>query len=155
MNITINIDPNKLDYNAINEEVKRQLQNVDILEKYDVETRVNGILQCLLMNTLNSYMINNYGEYQLTYQGKEIFKETFVIVLREFLKEYVEKYDSKICEEEFNKLVDSLVPHLLYEVTRESMKDGLRRYLNESFDYRREELEAMILSKIHEVRHEV
>ena len=66
MELKIELDMNKIDYNAINVEVLKQLKESNILHDYHIENKVDKTLSILIRDTVRDYINRRYGENELT-----------------------------------------------------------------------------------------
>ena len=66
MELKIDLDMNKIDYNAINVEVLKQLKESNILHDYHIENKVDKTLSILIRDTVRDYINRRYGENELT-----------------------------------------------------------------------------------------
>ena len=152
MELKINLDMDKIDYDRINDEIVKQIQNSNILHEYEIQSRCNTIIQNMAHKTLDEYFTYRYGKPEMSYDFKNKFKEVLKEVVGEIIRENKEGSLLDLKHEDIDKLVEPILPSIILGLTVDILRDGLRDTIYKEEAIRTTECLGIIERKIDEMR---
>lgn len=97
MKLEIELDLNKIDYDAINKQIVDKIAELNIKEEYNIESRISnkidGLLDDEVNDSYNSYLDKSYWGDGTTSKGREMIEK--------LTKEKIESHTKKLIEEIF------------------------------------------------------
>lgn len=97
MKLEIELDLNKIDYDAINKQIAEKVAALDIKDMYSVESKIDSKINNLIKDeveyTYNSYLDKKYWGDGTTAHGRELVEN--------LTKEKIENHTKKVMEEIF------------------------------------------------------
>lgn len=152
MELKIDLDMEKIDYDRINDEIIKQIQNSDILHEYEVHSRCNAIIQNIAYKTLNEYFTTKYGKPEMTYDFKCKFKDVLKEVVTEIIKENKEGSLLDLTSEDIDNLITPISPSIFLNLSLSILKDGLREVMYTEDSLRTTNCLEIIENKLSEMR---
>lgn len=153
MKLEIELDLNKIDYDAINKQISEKIAALDIKEMYDVESKINNKITNLINDEVeysyNSYLDKRYWGDGTTAKGRELVEK--------LTKEKIENHTKKVLEEiftnEYNedamretmlKVIPDIFASILFERMESTLFTKEYNYYNRIHDMVKGEIESAI-----------
>ena len=135
MEFKINIDMEKIDYDSINKEVIKKIEELNISDIYPIKTMVKDTVLEEVEKATKCYIGNVYGikddnYYDLQSSARNNIKNMAESILRESLKERITSIISKIPEEELTEIIISSLPTIMISIMKDMMCDSIYTALN-------------------------
>lgn len=113
MKLEIELDLNKIDYDAINKQIAEKVAALDIKEMYDVESRINNKITNIINDEVeysyNSYLDKAYWGDGTSAKGRELVEK--------LTKEKIENHTKKVMEEIFaNEYSEDIIRETMLKV---------------------------------------
>ena len=135
MEIKIDIDMDKIDYDAINEEILKKVKEMDISEKYQIDDKIRSRVNEVVNTDARDYIERNWGyntgiadgdklsnraRDNITELAKNEIKERITIVINDLF--------DKIPKEELDKMIAGLIPQIIVSMIVDNLKDLISKY---------------------------
>lgn len=135
MEIKIDIDMNKIDYDAINEEILRKVKEMDISQKYQIDDKIRSRVNEVVNTDARDYIertwgyntgiangdkLSNNAKSHITELAKEEIKEKISVVVNDLFE--------KLPREELDKMVAGLVPQIIVNMIADQLKNVMQNY---------------------------
>lgn len=125
MKLEIDLDLNKIDYDAINKQIQKKVHELDILKEYSINSRINSAITEEMHNVVGGATrlgAWSNGVNEKTYD--EINDEIYRLI-RENVKPYIDEVFNKIPQEELQKIVSELMPRVLMDLMTNQLQSAL------------------------------
>lgn len=131
MEIKIDLDLNKIDYDAINKQIVEKIAEMDLAEnynfKYKIENRINEeVEQCVT----DFFRTRRWGE--LNTSTKDEMNRMLYNKVQSLINPHVANIISQVPDEEFNKIIADLIPKVLVDLLTSHLKSVLYSYYDQS-----------------------
>lgn len=127
MKLEIELDLNKIDYDAINQQIQEKLAALDIKETYDINSRVDHMISVKIEDEVeNTY--NDYIDYwhKPTLKGKDLIKTlTEEKITDKVTKELDRVFEEIYDEKAITKLISSMLPNIITAILFDSINDRI------------------------------
>lgn len=131
MEIKIDIDMNKIDYEAINEEILKKVKEMDISEKYQINEKIKNRVSEAVNREAKDYIdttwsynsdneLSSSAKSHITELAKEEIKEKISVVVNDLFE--------KLPREELDKMVAGLVPQIIVSMIADQLKNVMQNY---------------------------
>lgn len=135
MEIKIDIDMNKIDYDAINEEILKKVKEMDISENYRIDDTIRQRVVEVVNTDARDYIertwgyntgiadgnkLSNRARDNITELAKNEIKERIAIVINDLF--------DKIPKEELDKMIAGLIPQIIVSMIVDNLKDLISNY---------------------------
>ena len=129
MKLEIELDLNKIDYDAINKQIQEKIANMDLSETYEINSKINRQIKEEVECKVNHYLEYNHwngicGDARRDIKG-EIIKN-----IKELIKPHVENVFNQIPQEELNTMIHELIPTIFIDLLTSRINDSLSGYYN-------------------------
>lgn len=131
MEIKIDLDMNQIDYDAINKQIQKKIEEMDLSAnynfKYKIENKINEeVEQCVA----EFFRTRRWGD--LNNSSKEEMNRMLYNKAESLIYPHVDNIISQIPEEEMDKIIADLIPKVLVDLLSKSLRDTLIGYWNVS-----------------------
>lgn len=135
MEIKIDIDMNKIDYDAINEEILKKVKEMDISEKYQIDDKIRSRVNEVVNTDARDYIertwgyntgiadgnkLSNIARDNITELAKNKIEERIAIVINDLFE--------KIPKEELDKMIAGLIPQIIVSMITDNLKNLISNY---------------------------
>ena len=128
MRVEIDIDLNNIDYAAINEQIKKKLDETDLERIYQINSFCKDYAQEEVKRRVTSYLTDGYAFSGLSTGIKYDIKTEVTSIVHETVKEKMDQFFSKMVDEELGKMITDMMPAILVD----TMYDLIRSRITES-----------------------
>ena len=151
MKLEIELDLNKLDYDAINKQIAEKIEALDIKEEYDIEQKINNKITNMINDKVeysyNSY-IDNYWKSP-TAEGKKLIESITKTEIENRTKQVIEEvFANEYSEEKIKEVMLKLIPDVFASIMFSRMESALfsqeHNYYNQIYNMVRGEIDSKI-----------
>lgn len=149
MKLEIELDLNKIDYDAINKQIQEKIEAIDIQKEYDIDSRIRERISNIVYNKVdtgyNDY-IDNFWRNSPTSKGERLIEEMSKQEIERRLKEVLDDVFSKEYDEEtLRTTMLKVLPGVFSSILFSRMENALIKkeydYMDRTRDLIRAELE--------------
>ena len=126
MKLEIELDLNKIDYDAINQQIQEKIESMDLAKTYNIGYRIESKVREEVENKVRSNMNGWYGG--LNDNTKRTINDEISKNIRETVTPIVSDTLSKISQEEFNSIIRELLPVIFMNVLMSDMGSMFNNY---------------------------
>ena len=116
MRVEIDIDLNNIDYAAINEQIKKKLDETDLDRIYRINSICEDYTKDEVKRRVDSYLSDGYTYPGLSNSMKYDIKTEVSSIIHETVKKKMDQSFSKMGDEEFGKMIADMIPAILVDV---------------------------------------
>lgn len=131
MEIKIDLDLNKIDYDAINKQIVEKIADMDLAAnynfKYKIENRINEEVELCVSDFFRT---RRWGE--LNFSSQKDMQDMLYDKARELINPHVTNIIAQIPGEEINSLIADLIPKVLVDLLISHLKSVLYSYYDQS-----------------------
>jgi len=127
MKLEIELDLNKIDYDAINKQIAEKIDNMDLAKAYDIGSKISYQIKEQTETKVRNYLNDGYWSC-LSAESKREINDVIKQHLRDVVKPHVEDIFNQIPQDELNQIIQDLLPHVLMDMMSSSMKQMLEHY---------------------------
>lgn len=146
MEIKIDLDMNKIDYDAINKQIQEKIAALDIKDMYNVETRIENKISNLIDNevdiTYNKYIKKSFWDDGTTDNGRKLIED----IIKTEIEKCANKVIEEIGEEKLRELMFEFLPDIFSTLLFEKMRSALfyseHNYRNETYNMVRSQIDS-------------
>ena len=132
MEIKIDIDMNKIDYDAINEEILKKVKEMDSSQKYQIDDKIRSRVSEVVNTDARDYIERtwgyNTGIAELSNNARNNITELAKAEIKEKISVVVNDLFEKLPREELDKMVAGLVPQIIVSMIADQLKDVIQNY---------------------------
>ena len=125
MKLEIELDLNKIDYDAINKQIQDKIADLNIQETYDIKSKIDNRIEKLIDEDIvgtNSYIERNYWTSDsLTENGKR------------FVEDMIEDKLTQIANKTFTNEVEEAIKETIVEMIPDALTSTLFQKINGTF----------------------
>lgn len=126
MKLEIELDLNKIDYDAINQQIQEKIESMDLAKTYNIGYKIESKVREEVENKVRSNMNGWYGG--LNDNTKRTINDEISKDIRETVTPIVSDTLSKISQEEFNSIIRELLPVIFMNVLMSDMGSMFNNY---------------------------
>ena len=134
MQITINIDPEKIDYAKITDKIVERIENIPIEELLDSSGIAENVMKNLFWNdlykTFHQYIVDDINYIDKNGDVTQKFKNEVVTFRDNFIKEAindkVKGYVADIEDDSIKEAITKIAPNILCSIMIEYLSTGVR-----------------------------
>lgn len=151
MKLEIELDLNKIDYDAINKQIIEKVAALDIKDIYDVETRIDRKISDVIENEVdcsyNAY-INRYWR-DVTSKGRELIETMSKTEIEKRTAQVIEEifaneYDEDTMREVMLKMIPDIYASILFKRMESALFKEEWNYYNNIQNMVRSQIDSMI-----------
>ena len=151
MKLEIELDLNKIDYDAINKQIAEKVTALDIKEMCDVESRINNKISSLIEKEVD-YSYNDYlNEYwnRPTCEGKRLIESMTKAEIENRTKNIMEEifsneYNEDVLRETMLKMIPDVFSYALFSRIDKALFSEEHKYRDQVFNMVRHEIDSKI-----------
>jgi hypothetical protein len=114
MKLEIELDLNKIDYDAINRQILEKIDSMDLRKEYSIESKIKDTINENVNNAVANHIKTSiWGG--LTIESKMAVEEEFRSKIRDIIKPYIDEIFNKLPADELNKLISDLIPKVIMD----------------------------------------
>jgi hypothetical protein len=138
MEIKIDLDMNKIDYDAINKQLQEKIAALDLKEMYDIENRVinniSGLVHDEVTYAYNAYLDRYFGSDNTTSsKGRELVESMSKAEIESKTKHIIEKFFTETYSEDvLNQVMMKMMPNIITSIIYQRVESEL---YNSGYDY--------------------
>lgn len=127
MKLEIELDLDRIDYDAINKQVQDKVAAMDLGKAYQISAKIDSKIREVTDREVNYYLKNgNWGS--LTNGARVEINDEIRNNIRELIKPHVASIFNQLPQNELNKLISELLPQVLMDMLSSNMKEMLASY---------------------------
>ena len=158
MKLEIELDLNKIDYDAINKQIAEKVAELDIKEMYDVESRIDSKIACLVEDNINisynKYISKSFWDDGTTNAGKKLIEGMIKAEIENRTNQVIEKifaedYNEDTMREVMIKMIPDIFSYALFARIDRALSYKESNYYNDVFNMVRNEID----NKINRIRY--
>lgn len=131
MEIKIDLDMNKIDYETINKKLVEKIADMDLYAKYNFKYTIDSKIDEEVKQCVTEFLrTRRWGDFNNS--SKEEMRNVLYGKIKELIEPHVNNIIAQIPEEEMNKIIIDLIPKVLVDLLSQSLKDTLIGYWNTS-----------------------
>lgn len=119
MKVEIELDLNKIDYDAINQQIQEKIASMDLEKEYNFRYKIESKIKEEVENRVRSNMNGWYGG--LNEDTKRNIKDEISYNIKETVSPIVSDVLGQITQEEFNSIIRELLPTIFMNVLMTDM----------------------------------
>lgn len=121
MKLEIELDLNKIDYEAINQQIQSKIADMDLETSYGISSKIDHQIKEGVQKEVNSYFRN--GAWSgLSNDSKREIKDEISKNIKELISPHIENIFSQIPQEELNAIISDLTPKILFIMLHDYMR---------------------------------
>ena len=133
MKLEIELDLNKIDYDAINKQIQEKLENMNLEETYQINSRINSKIDEEVESKIRLYLTKRgWGCEDLNDTVKTDVLDEINRDIKSVVEPIVDEVFSKISSEDLNKLISDLRPKILIDVIMNNTGSSFYSYCEDS-----------------------
>lgn len=132
MKLEIELDLNKIDYDAINKQVQEKIADMDLEKSYSINSRIGSKIQEEVDREVGHYLRYKSWGGNLNDKAQRDINDEIMRHIQELVKSNVEEVISQIPTEELNKLISDLIPKVLMDLLISNVGNVFYNYCEES-----------------------
>ena len=126
MKLEIELDLNKIDYDAINQQIQEKITSMDLSKEYNISYKIESKIREEVESKVRSNMNDWYGG--LNNNTKKNINDEISKCIRETVSPIVDGEISKISQEDFNSIIRELLPVIFMNVLMTDMGSMFSNY---------------------------
>lgn len=151
MKLEIELDLNKIDYDAINKQIAEKVAELNIKEEYDIESKINNKITSIVNKEVdasyNSY-IKEYWSYP-TSDGKKLIESMSKSEIENRTKKVMEEiftneYNEETLKEVMLKIIPDVFASILFSRMESALFNKEHNYYNQIYNMVRNEIDSRI-----------
>ena len=152
MKLEIELDLNKIDYDAINKQIAEKVAELNIKEEYDIESRIDkkitNIVNEEIDHTYNSYLNDYWSKYPPS-KGRELIESMSKSEIENRTKKVMEEiFSTEYNEETLREVMLKIIPDVFASILFRRMESALfsseQNYYNQIHNMVRNEIDSRI-----------
>ena len=151
MKLEIELDLNKIDYDAINKQIAEKVAALDIKEMYDVESKISNRVSSLIEKEVD-YSYNNYLDHYWhhpTGEGKKLIESMSKTEIENRTKNIMEEifsneYNEDVMRETMLKMIPDVFAYALFSRIDKVLFAKEHEYYDRVFNMVRHEIDSKI-----------
>lgn len=130
MKLEIELDLNKIDYDAINKQITEKISQLNIKEEYNIESRISNKIDTILdeeiNDSYNSYLDKSYWGNGTTAKGRELIENLTKEKIENHTKKVIEDiFTSEYSEDTMREVMLKIIPDIFASVLFKRMESAL------------------------------
>lgn len=131
MKLEIELDLNKIDYDAINKQIKEKIDKMDLEKAYSINSRVESFIKNEVEYRVVKHL-NNGCWSGLNTESRQEIKNIISTHIKETVEPHVKEIFDKIPKEELDNIILDILPKVLVDLISKSMEKVLIEYFHNS-----------------------
>lgn len=124
MKLEIELDLNKIDYDAINQQIRQKLEMMNLEEDYHIKDKIKQTIDTEVQALVYANMCDGYyWNYNADYNTKNTITNELKVLIQETLKPKIEEYFKSLPEDKIENLILDMVPKIFMEVIKSKCED--------------------------------
>lgn len=151
MKLEIELDLNKIDYDAINKQIAEKVAELNIKEEYDIESRIDNKITSMVNDDVD-YSYNSYIEKYWsspTSNGKKLIESMSKAEIENRTKKIMEEiFANEYNEETLKEIMLKIIPDVFASILFRRMESALfneeHNYYDQIYNMVRNEIDSRI-----------
>lgn len=127
MKLEIDLDLNKIDYEAINRQIQDKIDDMDIKDMYSLDSKVEYMIKDKVERAVNDYLTDGVWRGLNDSSRREINDEIRKNI-KGLIEPHVKNIFNQLPQEELDKIISDLLPKILMDLLSENMKHMITNY---------------------------
>lgn len=153
MKLEIELDLNKIDYDAINKQIEEKIINMDLEKSYSISTKIESKISEEVDKEVGRHLKKGGWYGDLNDNSKRNINDEINKNIARLVKTNVEEIFNKIPTDELNKLISDLIPKVLMDVIINQVSSSYFSYhensRNVTLDICEERIRSMIQNRLY------
>lgn len=150
MELKIDIDMNKIDYDAINNEILKKIKELDLPNTYNIDYKIREVINESVKKNADDYIGTTWGG-NLDYNSKNNINQLAKDIIRERLSIEINKLFDEMTGEELNEMIRNAVSSTLINMITNSFTSSISNIINASYIQNENRTKDLIHQTLHEV----
>lgn len=151
MEIKIDLDMNKIDYDAINKQIQEKIASLDIKDMYRIESKIEDKISDFIKEEVdysyNKYLDRYYGNSYETGDGRDLIQSITKEEIKNKVKDIIEDiFSSDYDKETLRKMMIEFLPDIFTSILFKRMDSVLfskeHDYQNQMYNMVRSQINA-------------
>lgn len=126
MKLEIELDLNKIDYDAINQQIQEKIESMDLSKTYNISYKIESKINEEVERKVQGQMGDWYGG--VNSKTKRDINDEISRRIRETVNPIVDNVLNQISQEEFNSIIRELLPVIFMNVLMSDMGSMFNNY---------------------------
>ena len=127
MKLEIDLDLNKIDYDAINKQIQEKIEKIDLENKYPLNVKIENKVVEETDKYVNNYLCcNKWGD--LNVSSKQKIESKIDKTITELIHPHIKNIFEQIPQDELNKIISDMIPKILIDLISSQLKNMLSQY---------------------------
>lgn len=153
MKLEIELDLNKIDYDAINKQIVEKVAELNIKEEYDIESKISNKITSIVNkdvdDSYNSYIKKYWGRTTSTSEGERLIESISKSEIEKRTKKVIEEiftneYNEETLKEVMLKIIPDVFASILFSRMESALFNKEHNYYNQIYNMVRNEIESKI-----------
>lgn len=129
MKLEIQLDMNRIDYDAINEQIREKIDAMNLSEDYTINLKIDCAVKEQVENKVRHYLCSGPWQTLNTESKREVDTE-ITRIIRDLVQPHITDIFNQIPQEEFDKMISEILPTVLVDLLTSQMSSMLIEYYN-------------------------
>lgn len=126
MKLEIELDLEKIDYEAINKQIQEKIAEMDLSKVYNIESKIKNQINDAIEESVNYHLQRtNWGSENLHNETRQEVRGEIHQVIQNLVSPHIDEVFNKIPKEELDKTIMEVFPVVLLELMMSQMKSSL------------------------------
>lgn len=121
MEIRIDLDMNRIDYEAINKQIQEKIEDMNLRDAYRIDSKIREKIDEEVEREVRTHLRSGYWS-GLNSQSKDDIRAEIYKNISELIKPHVENIFNEIPQEELTSIISDLLPKVLIDILTSNMK---------------------------------
>lgn len=129
MKVEIDIDLNKIDYDAINKQIQEKVAAMDLNKDFSISSKISSKINEVIENEVVTYF-RAKGVWSCEYNDTAAVQINDEILrkLHEVIKPHIDKVFGELSQDELHKIISNLLPKVLVDLLIQNVSNTMYNY---------------------------
>lgn len=134
MKLEIELDLNKIDYDAINKQIQEKINDMDLNKMYQIDREISDTINERVKIIVKEYLCRNrwVSDGELNSNAVQLVREEVRCKIQETVNPFINDIFEKLPQDELNKIIVDLIPIILVNMLEEHVRLGISNYFDQS-----------------------
>ena len=134
MKLEIELDLNKIDYDAINKQIQEKINDMDLNKMYQIDSEISDTINKRVNIIVKEYLCRNrwVSDGELNSNAVQLVREEVRCKIQETVNPFINDIFEKLPQDELNKIIVDLIPIILVNMLEEHVRLGISNYFDQS-----------------------
>lgn len=132
MKLEIELDLNKIDYDAINKQIQEKIEAMDLEKTYQINYKISNKINEEVEKIVGTQLRRSRWSGELNDDSKQWIHNEIRGKIQELVNPCVTNIFDKLSQDELDEIITELIPKVLVDLLSERTKSALMSYYYES-----------------------